>query len=193
MGTALARVGREEFEQNARIARQARHISMSENAKWYCAITNPNCQRRAEMELYSLGYRTFTPKIRRWATHARVRKAVERAILGRYLFVAVDDSFQSFHEVRMVNGVEGFVSMLGWPSPMNADEIESLRLRQMAGEWDEIVNGPIPVGARVRIMQGQFEDMLATVLGVSSRGRVSFKILDTNTHGEIKQSQVRAA
>ncbi len=58
---ALMRTG-DDYEQNARVARLARQISMSENAKWYCAITNPGCQRRAELELYSLGYRTFTPE-----------------------------------------------------------------------------------------------------------------------------------
>ncbi len=75
---------------------------------------------------------------------------------------------------------------------IKAREIEKLRLRQMAGDWDEIKNGTILVGARIRIMQGQFEDMLATV--VKQKGReVSFKVFGTNTYGSINNTHVRAA
>jgi hypothetical protein len=68
----------------------------SDTAQWFCITTNPNCQARAALGLYELGFRTFLPKIRKWATHARVRKAVEKPLLGRYMFVEVDQPRQSF-------------------------------------------------------------------------------------------------
>jgi transcription antitermination factor NusG len=74
--------------------------TLSDTAQWFCITTNPNCQARAALELYALGFRTFLPKIRKWATHARVRKAVEKPLLGRYLFVEVDQPRQSFWTVR---------------------------------------------------------------------------------------------
>lgn len=160
--------------------------------KWFCAVTNPNCQRRAELELYTLGFRTFTPKLRKWVSHARVRKAVERPLLGRYLFVEVDEPRQSFHSVRAVNGVEGFIATLGRPSLIPTQFVESFRMRQMAGEWDDVAKGPVPVGARVRLVEGEFNDMLATVTSRKA-GKVTFKLLDQNRYGRVHESSVRAA
>jgi transcription antitermination factor NusG len=80
----------------------------SETAQWFCAVTNPNCQARAALGLYEIGYRTFYPKSRRWVSHARVRKAKETPVLGRYIFVEMDpeNDQQSFHAIRNVNGIE---------------------------------------------------------------------------------------
>lgn len=163
-----------------------------DDPRWFCAITNPNCQRRAELELYSLGFRTFTPKHRKWISHARVRKAVERPLMGRYLFVEVDEPRQSFHSVRSVNGVESLVANMGKPCRIPTRFVEAFRMRQMAGEWDEVAKGPLPIGARVRIMEGEFANMLATVTARKS-GKLTFKLLDENRYGQANHVNVRAA
>jgi len=197
--------------------RQTADMIMSENAKWYCAITNPNCQKRAELELYSLGFRTFAPKLRKWVSHARVRKAVERPLLNRYLFVEIDPEQQSYYAVRAVNGIEGLISapvmtrfgVAVEPVPIPARYVESFRRRYMAGEWDFVTqepieyvdeygevltrqNPPIPIGARVRIVEGEFDNMLATVVNLH-RGKLHCKILDTNTYARLRDHGVRAA
>lgn len=173
---------------------------VNERAEWFCVMTNPNCERRAEMELYSLGYRTFAPKIRKWASHARVKKAVERPLLSRYLFVEIDhdgDQGQSYGEVRGVNGVEMLLSGVlpkgAWgPLPFPAHWVEGLLTRQLAGEWDEIAKGPIPVGARVRIIEGEFDNLLATVTNIKS-GKLHCKILDSTVYTQLREHGVRAA
>jgi transcription antitermination factor NusG len=163
----------------------------SETAQWFCITTNPNCQARAALELYALGFRTFLPKIRKWATHARVRKAVEKPLLGRYLFVEVDQPRQSFWTVRSANGVEGFVSN---PDPVAIPSryVENFRMRYMAGEWDEVAQGPLPVGARVRVVEGEFEDVLATVTARKGH-RIDFKLHGENRYGRLNDCSVRAA
>src|SRR5690348_5593486 len=108
-------------------------------AKWFCVVTNPNCQARAALGLHEIGYRTFYPKVRRWVSHARVRKAKDAPLLGRYIFVEVDqqDDQQSFYAVRAVNGIETILSTwqaTPWgariqPAPFKSDWIESMRLR----------------------------------------------------------------
>ena len=160
-------------------------------AKWFCAVTNPNCQARAALGLYEMGYRSFYPKTRRWVSHARTKTAKEKPLLGRYLFVEVDQPRQSFGAVRAVNGIEGFVSN---PDPVRipAALVESFRLRQMAGEWDEVANGPLLVGCRIRVMEGQFANMLATVTKAKGR-RIDFKLHGENRYGREHQSSVRAA
>jgi hypothetical protein len=67
-----------------------------------------------------------------------------------------------------------------------------LRYRYMSGEWDEIAKGPLPVGARIRVVEGEFENMLATV--TSRKGhRIDFKLYGENRYGRLNDCSVRAA
>lgn len=205
----------------------AAQFPQSSTARWFCAVTNPNCQGRAARGLHQLGYRTFYPKVRRWVSHARVKVAKEKPLLGRYLFVEVDlpafdddgrkiyEPRQSFGEIRGVNGIEGMVSN---PDPVAIPTAYVVRLREryMAGEWDfvrrdqkrpvfgwdkdkkrEVLvgleeNAPLPVGARVKIVEGEFEDLLATV--TSRKGhRIDFKLHGENRYGRLNDCSVRAA
>lgn len=177
---------------------------ISPTSKWFCAVTNPNCQARAALGLHEIGYRTFYPKVRRWVTHARVRKAADKPLLGRYIFVEVDErnDQQSFYAVRAVNGIESVLSTwqeTTWgariqPAALKSEWIDSMRLRQMSGEWDE-TKGAFPVGARVRLMEGEFADRLATVTAVEGkRGKnIVFKLHGENRYGELHINNVRAA
>lgn len=177
---------------------------ISPTSRWFCAVTNPNCQARAALGLHEIGYRTFYPKVRRWVTHARVRKAKEKPLLGRYIFVEVDpeNDQQSFYAVRAVNGIETVLSkwqdtrwgMRVQPAAFCSDWIASMRLRQMAGEWDE-TRGSLPIGARIRLMEGEFANQLATVTAKEGRRErtIVFKLLDQNRYGELHISNVRAA
>lgn len=146
---------------------------------WLCAVVNPNCHHRAERELSELGYRTFVPRLRKWVSHARVRKAVDRPLLGRYLFVEIPEH-EGTEKARGANGVEGFVSVGGRPVSLPVGVVEDLIRRQMSGEWDQVAKGEMPVGARVRIMGGEFEMMLATIIN-KRHGRCDVKILGTST------------
>jgi hypothetical protein len=155
---------------------------------WYIAITNPNCHRRAEAELAALGYRAFWPKLRKWVSHARVKMPKEYPILGRYLFVEVPDG--NFWTVRNVNGVEGLLTGdRGEPAPVPSSVVFGFLERYMAGEWD-YVRGErpvfdeagkliryerqhIPTGARIRVMEGEFANLLTIVRG-RRNGRLKF-------------------
>lgn len=192
---------------------------------WFIAVTAPNCQVRAEGELARLGYRVFTPKLRKWVSHARVKKAVYRPILGRYLFVEIDQSLplkgvltgsqaaivgaewprQSFGSVRSVNGVESLVGIAGEPKAVPRGVVEGLICRQMSGEWDYVaegelpdgkggvrVNDTMPIGARVQIVEGQFENMLATLLG-TRKGRCSVKLLGSSVTRTVYPVMIRPA
>lgn len=177
---------------------------ISATSKWFCAVTNPNCQARAALGLHEIGYRTFYPKIRRWVSHARVRKAKDTPLLGRYIFVEVDDQNdqQSFYAVRAVNGIESVLSTwqpTAWgmrvqPAAFKSDWIDSMRLRQMAGEWDT-TRGAFPIGARIKLMEGEFADRLATVTAIEGKRRktIVFKLHDENRYGELHINNVRAA
>jgi Transcription termination factor nusG len=75
--------------------------------QWFCLVVDPGCQRQIENALAALGYRPFMPKVKKWVSHARVKKAVERPLpgLARYLFVKVDFPRQSFAPIMATPGV----------------------------------------------------------------------------------------
>ena len=77
--------------------------------------------------------------------------------LARYLFVEVDFPRQSFAPIMATPGVGYAISVAGVPWPMPRADVEDLLHRYMAGEFDEVAKGPIPVGARVAIVEGKFE------------------------------------
>lgn len=160
-------------------------------AAWHVAVTNPNCHARAERELTQLGYRTFVPRLRKWVSHARVKRAVMRPLLGRYLFVEIPNG-QGTEAARGANGVEGFVCVGGRPVSLPTGIVEDLIRRQMSGEWDMIANGEFPLGARVRIMGGEFEGLLATLVN-KRRGRCDVKMLGTSVIRTMYPLNLRAA
>lgn len=173
---------------------------------WYVAITNPNCHRRAEAGLAALGYRAFWPKLRKWVSHARTKVPKEYPILGRYLFVEIPDG--NFYAARNVHGVEAFLTGDDRaPSEVPPDVVWGFRERYMAGEWDFVSNetgefmdgetgemitrkNPLPVGARIKIMEGEFADMLTVIRG---RARGKLKCLISGKFYHISEGNARAA
>lgn len=177
-------------------------------ARWFCIVTNPNCQRRAELGLAYRGYRTFWPKYRKWASHARVKIAKEYPLFGRYLFVEVEGD--NFGAAKAIDGVEGFVGIAGEPVPMPGGYVEDLWRRYLDGEWDFVRefsvirddfgdgytvrhNPIIPESARIRLMIGEFEDRLAKVLGYTGKGKVRYVPYGQQKEYRIGLEHVRAA
>jgi transcription antitermination factor NusG len=167
-------------------------IILSDTAQWFCSVIKPNRMLRAEYDLARLGYRCFYPKRRKWVSHARTKKAKEEPILGRYLFVEVDQPRQSFATIRNVFEVESMVSNCGSPIAFPSHWVEGLLTRYLAGEWDEIAKGPVPVGARVKIVEGEFEGQLATVTRVKAH-RVDLRPVGMSRDIRISEVSVRAA
>lgn len=158
---------------------------------WYIAVTNPNCHRRAESGLASLGYAAFWPKCKKWASHARVKIAKEYPILGRYLFVEIPD--QNFWAVRGVDGIEALLTGDDRsPAPVPNEIVWSFRERYLSGEWDYVAKGKLPIGAKVRIMEGEFEDLLTVVRGFKN-GKVKFLRPGTGQFIHTSVANVRAA
>lgn len=176
-------------------------ISYRSGPLWFAAFTNPKCEIRAQLGLMSLGYRAFVPKMRKWISHARVKKAVERPLAPRYVFFELEPEKHGFADVRNTDGIEYIIGTDGVPMPMPQGFIPEFIRRQMAGEWDFVAKDeegnprPLPKGARVCIMDGQYEDLFAIVIGRGKRsgGEILAKILERRTVARFSQFSVRPA
>lgn len=175
---------------------------------WFVAITKAGCHRRAEAGLADVGYRAFWPKYRRWVSHARMKVAKEYPVLGRYLFVEIPDG--NFWAVRAVNGVEALLTGdNGAPAEVTEREVWCLYDRYIRGEWDfvvpetgefedeqgEIVTrvNRVPDGARVRIMEGEFANMLVVIRDRTRNGKLRFLPPGRREFCATRESNVRAA
>lgn len=164
----------------------------SDDGRWHCVVVKPNWMSRVQAELYSHGYRSFAPEMRKWVNYARRCRVVRRPVLSRYLFVDVDYPRQSFGAIRAVRGVDVILSAAGRPVTFTRSQVVDFLRRQMTGEWDEASKARPPVGARIRIMEGEHEDALAVVTHVRGR-KISYRV-----DGEVRISttfdaNVRAA
>jgi len=77
---------------------------------------------------------------------------------------------------------------------MPRTDIEGLLHRYMAGEFDAIKNAAIPIGARVAIVAGEFENWLATVTARERGGKMTLKLLGKNLQvSKVTRYSVRPA
>lgn len=174
---------------------------MGDKASWYLAITNPNCHRRAEAELTALGYRVFWPKLRKWVSHARTKVTKEYPILGRYLFVEIpqdEEGRTDFWTPRKANGVEAFVTTTNYegyqqPAEVPSEIVTGFLELYLQGEWDYAAKQEIPTGARVRVMEGEFANLLTIVRGRMRGGRIKFLPPGRREFVFTREENVRAA
>lgn len=162
--------------------------------RWYAVYTHIKAEERVQKGLDSKGYRTFLPKGKRWVTHARVRTPKEFPLLSRYLFVENDPNF-GFSDIRDTDGVEEILSNCDIPISMPDGLIEEFISRQLQGEFDQVTKEPLSVGSKIRIMDGQYSDLFATVveLGGRSGGEILAQLLGSKTRRRFTLISVRPA
>jgi transcription antitermination factor NusG len=97
--------------------------------QWFCIVVEVGCHRRVRAMLADKGYRCFVPMKLVWVTHARVKQAKEKPLLGRYVFVELDPASQSFKPVTKTPGVEAVISK----APRVAGHTPTARLGPLHG------------------------------------------------------------
>lgn len=108
-----------------------------------------------------------------------------------------------------MHGVEGLLTGdNGAPAKVPDEIVYSFRERYMRGEWDFVANetgeflgeegkpitrcNPIPIGARIRIMEGEFADLLTVVRG-HKNGKLQFLAPGKREFFYTREQNVRAA
>lgn len=161
--------------------------------EWFCGIVAPGCDVRAQNHIEELGYRTFVPRLRKWAGPAKQRRVVERPILGRYIFVEVDADRQGFWHLSRARGLSEVLSVCKIPMVIPRFHVEDLLGRFIAGEFDQVIDAAIPLGARVMIVEGEFANMLATVTGMRGNHRATVKLDGQRKYVQLSEYSLRAA
>lgn len=155
---------------------------------WVCGITTPTGAMMAEDDLRRAGYDVLMPMHRRWARHARQLKAVSRPLLGRYIFIEIDTGIRGHAEAiyasRHMDSVIGRVP---------ARALKRLRWQYIRGDFDEVTNDPLPVGARVVVVAGEWEERLAVITGKTKSGATTVKVSGLRKPINITEKALRPA
>ena len=117
-----------------------------------------------------------------------VEKVVEEVkIFPSYVFVKMIMTEKSWHAVRNITGVTGFVGPGSRPEPLTEAEVTDLRIEEAKIRYD------VQVGERVRIKSGLFVGHEGTVQRVSDDFEMLTVIISTGVRKmpcEIASSQV---
>lgn len=166
------------------------------NLAWFVAYTNINCEARAQKGLEAAGYATFLPTLRKFIRHARQRRAVDRPLFTRYLFVGLDPERDGWFAIRTTHGVESILGHEGVPEPVPAFVIAQLRAAQTSGRFD--LTRPrtfFKPGDRVAVDGGPFGDFVAEVATEDDGKRVEIlhNLFGRLTRMKIDVARVRAS
>lgn len=141
--------------------------SFPKGERWYVVRTNIRCEDRAQMGLVAAGFRAFLPQITKWQKHARVSKVGKVALFPRYLFVEADFNRQSITDIHQTHGVESIINNNGVPTSIYGEFILKLLERQLRGQFDQTRDDTgqqtYPVGARIVIAEGKWEDAIGII------------------------------
>lgn len=160
---------------------------------WYAIRTNIRCERRAQLGLDAIGYRTYLPQCVRWVSHARIKERVRRPLFSRYLFVEFDINLEGTDKIRATNGVEGILGTAGVPMTIPGGFVLEILARELKGEFDYVSKeGRLPNGAKVAIVDGKYDGLIAILGGIRGH-EVRCKVFGNPHEIKLPLAFIRAA
>lgn len=138
---------------------------------WVVLSTHPHKERFALDNLLRQSFPAYCPMIRVSARHARRTRQTLRPIFPGYVFAAVDCETETWRPLLSTFGVRGLVRTGDRPSYLPDGFVAALRAREIEGAIVRPAS-PYRVGQVVRIVQGAFDGLLATVIDMDDSERL---------------------
>ena len=147
---------------------------MTQGQIWYVVHTQPQNEKRAELNLQRQGFPTYLPCYLRSRRHARKTETVARPLFPRYLFVAVDMARDRWRAIHSTFGVCQLVLAGNDPAPVPPGVIEAIRAR----EGDDgfvtlgLPDGLVP-GSQVRLVDSLFANYQGVIDRIADDRRIA--------------------
>ncbi len=158
---------------------------MAENAKWYVVQTYSGYENTVltalqkhvdNRNLHELIHRIYIPMETVTEYTDNGEKTVERKVFPGYVFIKMICTDETWHIVRNIRGVTGFVGSGDKPLPLTSDEVAAWGIEDAAAEEEEVVIPyklndtvrpriviPYKVGESVRIVDGPMQSYTGVV------------------------------
>ena len=148
------------------------HLRSNDN--WVVASTHPHKEQVALDNLQRQGFLAYCPRVRRRIRHARRLQQVLRPLFPGYVFIRLDPETAQWRSIDSTLGIRNLVRFGDRPGTIPGDFVAGLQTT----EKDGAVAVPrardcYDVGEKVRMREGPFEGLIATVLAVAESERIT--------------------
>ena len=139
--------------------------------RWYVAHTYTGYENKVKISIEKivenrgLGHLIYDVKvpveISETVNDKGETKIVETKLFPSYVFVKMTMTDESWHVVRNITGVTGFVGPGSEPTPLTDEEIEMFQVEVIKDEFN------FSIGDKVNIVSGMFEGYSGTLQAIS--------------------------
>lgn len=154
---------------------------MTETARWIVATTHPHSEAIAREHLERQGFTVYCPMIRKRRSHARKVDIVLRPLFPGYIFVHLALASGIWRPIQSTTGVRSIVRFGDEPAILDAAFIAALQAREEEGAVVRPAT-PFVVGQQVQIEGGPFDGLMARILSLNDRERITV-LLDVMNRG----------
>ena len=143
----------------------------NQGPRWYVAHTYTGYENKVKdsiekmVENRGLGHLIYDVKVPIETTVERndkgEEKIVETKLFPSYVFVKMTMNDESWHVVRNITGVTGFVGPGSEPTPLTDEEVEMFQVEIITDEFKFVL------GDKVKVVSGIFEGYSGTIQEIS--------------------------
>ncbi|MES0403589.1 MAG: transcription termination/antitermination NusG family protein [Hyphomicrobium sp.] len=141
-------------------------------SNWAVVNTHPHREQVAVENLQRQEFHAYCPMVRRQRRHARRVTDVLRPLFPGYLFTQVNSDMQRWRPMLSTFGVRAVVRCGDRLSLIEDAFIQSLMDREVDGAIARPVS-PYRVGQEVRMAGGAFDGLVATIVDMDERDRLT--------------------
>ncbi len=164
---------------------QADNSHFTEHGAWIVVNTQPHRERVAIDHLLRQEFYTYCPLVRKQVRHARRTQIALRPLFPSYLFVRLDADALRWSPILSTIGVRTVVRCGERPSFVPDGFIASLEAREIDGVVVK-PESPFRLGQQVKITDGAFDGIVATIVEMDEKDRVVVLMELLNRHVKVK-------
>jgi len=142
-----------------------------ERFDWAVVNTQPHKEGVAVDNLVRQGFSAYCPLVRKRVRHARKTHDVLRPLFPGYLFVEVPKDRRAWRPIVSTYGVRALLRHGDEPCRLDPRFIAALQAREIDGIIVAPAS-PYEVGQQVRITDGPFEGLVATITDMNEKDRL---------------------
>ena len=140
--------------------------------RWFAVNTQPNSERRAQINLERQGWRSLCPQVSRTTRSGRRMKTHLRALFPGYIFVNMNLAQSRWRAVDGTFGVRAIVKTGDLPAPLPVGVVESLiAMTDEAGKVS--FASSLSPGQDVRFLSGPLAGLIGRLEHLDAAGRVT--------------------
>lgn len=162
---------------------------------WTVVNTHPGREDTAILNLEKQGYGVYCPKFRKRISHARKTSEVLRPLFPGYVFLKYDLENKGLRSVRSTIGVRDLVRFGGETANVPKKLISELKMQEIDGAIPFAPASLFKNGEKIRLKNGPFADIVATVISCDPQNRLTvlFEFMNRLIHTKVDGDVVEAA